>query len=191
MPSAFDPTTTPGKMSTQVGLVSAIVGGTRTPLGVTKGGADFNPETKTRAAEYDGRVHIAVGTDEIVEHGPSKIVFTVVEFPEKVLNLLAPGGTSVTAAGVTTMTPLAARRAIVAANLITAPWWELTFKDGSILRFEFDYGIVTNPEMLNTRDKDEASTRITIEARVDPTKPGYHTDMADYRRVIVPPPAAV
>ena len=182
MPSAFDPTTTPGKMTTQVGVVSAIVGGQRVPLGVTKGGADFMPETKMRAAEYDGRRHIAVGTDEIIEHGPSKMRFTVVEFSDKVLSLITPGAT---VAGTTT-TPLDAGVALTEGMLIEAPWYELTLKDGTVIRIEFDYGIVTDAPTLNTKDKDEASMQITIEARVDPTKPGYTTDGADYRRVVTP-----
>jgi hypothetical protein len=183
MPSAFDPTTTPGKMTTQVGVVSALISGTRVPLGVTKGGADFNPETKTRAAEYDGRRHIAVGTDEIIEHGPSKMTFTVVEFSDKVLSYLMPGGTT---SGDTT-TPLDAGVAITAGMMLEAPWHELTLKDGTIIRHEFDFGLVVSPPTLNTKDKDEASMQVTIESRVDPTQPGYTSDMADYRRVVTAP----
>ncbi len=187
MPSAFDPLTTPGNMSTQTGVVSALVGaaGARVPLGVTKGGADLDIQTKYRAAEYDGRRHMAVGTDEIIENGPSKMVFTVVEFSPKVLNLLTPGATT-TGTGTTTTTPLAAGVQITAGMLIPAPWWELRLKNGTILRFEFDYGLVADIAVINTTDKNEASQRITIESRVDPTKAGYTTDAPDYRRVFVP-----
>ena len=182
MPSAFDPTTTPGKMTTNVAVVSAIIAGVRTPLGVTKGGADFQSESKMRAAEYDGRRHIAVGTEEIIEHGPSKMTFTAVEFSEKVLNAQMPGATI----SGDTATPKAAGLALEAGDLLEAPWYELTLKDGSILRYEFDYGVVVEGPNVNSKDKDEASMKVTIEARVDPTKPGYTTDGADYRRVITP-----
>ena len=183
MPSAFNPLTTPGKMSTNVGVVSALIDGVRTPLGVTKGGADFNPETKWRAAEFDGRRHIAAGTEEVIEHGPSKITFTVAEFPDHVLEALFPGGTGTLAGG---LQPRAAGLALTAGDYLQAPRWELTLKDGSIVRVEFDLGIVANSPTLNTKDKDEATAQVVIEARVDPTKPGYTTDAADYTLTIVP-----
>lgn len=181
MPSAFDPTTTPGRMTTNVGVVSAIINGTRTPLGVTKGGADYMDDTKMRAAEFDGRRHIAIGTDEVVEYA-SKIRFTTVEFSDKVIGTFHPGATEVGGA----ITPIRAGVQITMGMMLLEPWFELTLKDGTILRYIFDAGLVTDLGPLNTKDKDEASRQVTLSARVDSTKPGYTTDDPDFTLVIVP-----
>lgn len=188
MPSGFDPLTTPGKMTTNVGVVTGIIqapfgdGVTRVPLGVTKGGSDFEAAQKWRAAEFDGRRHIAVGTEEVIDQGPSKMVFTTVEFSDKVWAAITPGATS----DGTTTTPIDAGVALTEAQYIKEPWHELTLKDGTIIRHKFDYGIVVDSPNVNTKDKDEASMKVTIESRVDPTKPGYTTDAPDYVREIVP-----
>jgi hypothetical protein len=169
-------------MTTNVAVVSALIDGVRTTLGVTKGGADFEAATKWRAAEYDGRRHVAVGTEEIIMHGPSKMTFTLTEFSDKVLALIMPGA-DVTG-GV--YTPPPAGTMLTEDQYIQEPWYELTLRDGTVLRWAFERGIVTDSPAINTKDADEASMKVTIEARPNPATPGYTTDAADYTLTVVP-----
>lgn len=185
MPSMFDPLTTPGRTTTQVAVMSGIIpnrGGGRELLGATKGGADLNLAERWRAAEFDGRRHIAIGTEEKIENGPSRMTATVIEFSDKVLAMLTPGGE----VNGNTTTPIRAGVALTRGQYILEPWYEVTLSDGTVIRWEFDAGIVIEAPDVATRDKEEATLRIVIEARVDPTKPGYSTDDPDYRRIVVP-----
>lgn len=176
MVDAFDPLTTPSNQSTEVAVVSAIIDGERKGVAVSKGGASFNPGTRNRAGEYDGRRHIASRTIEPVGFG-AKISGTFVEFSEKTLGIVMPGST--TAAGI--VTPRIANLAFEEGDMLTLPWYQLPLKGGESIVYEFDLGLVEDWS-VDTKDNDEATIKIEILAVVDSTRTDYHSKLPDFRK---------
>lgn len=171
----FDPLTSPANMTTDVAIVSFVSGGERLALGVTKGGAGFKPGTKHREAEYDGKRHRATRTVEPIEFGAS-IDVTLAEYSEKTMAAAMPGST--VAAGV--RTPREAGLALDEGDMLDLVWYQLPLKGGESLVFEFDKGLLSEFS-IDTKDKDEATMKVTIDAYVDSTRPDYSSKLPDYR----------
>lgn len=180
--SGFDPATTPGGMTTATAVISAMINGTRTPIAVTKGGAGFDPGTKWRAAEYDGRRGIIAGTEEQVEFG-AKMTATFVEFSEKVTGILIPGAVANGDNG--GVSPIDANLALTIGDYLELPWYQIPLKDGRSLVYEFPLGIITEWP-IDTKDKDEASLKVTIEARLNPEAADFRDSMPDFRMFYLP-----
>lgn len=181
MPSGFNPTSTPGRVVFDAGVLSAIIGGVRTPLGVSKGGVSFTPGMEIRQAEYDGRRVMIAGLDRVTEYD-ARFEGTLIELSDALLTSLMPGST--TAAGVTT--PLPASRTITTAMMLELPRMTLLRGDGQYVSWEFDRGLVTEWD-VDTTDKEEAEISITIGARVDPLAAGFAaagTDTPPYRLIV-------
>jgi hypothetical protein len=175
----FDPAVTPNSFAYDAGVLSAVIGGERRAIGITRGGIEFNPNVELRQPEADGiGRHMIAGLDRVTKY-QSELSTTIVTIDAEVIALLGMGAT---AGGVTTPTP--AGTTVPTASLIEAPWLELVTSGGDELRIEFDYGAITEWSM-STEDQNEAEVELTIQARVDPTRPDYTTNLADYRIVTV------
>jgi hypothetical protein len=179
MPDAFDPNTSPGGMSQVTAVVSYMLSGTRTGLGVTKGGASLDVSPKRRDAEYDGRRHrvatATAGTSQIVEY-MSSISGTFVEFSEKTVGATLPAST--TDAGV--ITPQPSNVAVKKGDMLELVWYQMYLADGTSLVWEFDYGLVVESN-IDTKDKDEASMKLKIDAYVDGDREDYAASLPDFR----------
>lgn len=179
MVDAFDPNTTPGGMSQATAVVSYLLSGTRTGLGVTKGGASLDVSPKRRDAEYDGRRHrvatATAGTSQITEY-MSSISGTFVEFSEKTIGATMPAST--TDAGV--ITPQVSNVSVMKGDMLEKPWYQIYLADGTSLVWEFDYGLVVESS-IDTKDKDEATIKIKIDAYVDGDREDYAANLPDFR----------
>ena len=179
-PSGFDPVNTPNRLVYDAGVFSYDVSGTRTYLGIRRDATSFNIAPETRQPEANGIRHGIAGMDRILRYASTMSVATM-EIDAETMELLEPGATSAVAAGITTITPLAAGESIAKASLIQLP--RLTFKlsgTGGFFAIEFDAGLVTEKE-FSSEEGGEGQLTFTLAARVDPANVNYTTADPDYR----------
>jgi hypothetical protein len=165
------------------GVFSYDVGGTRTYLGIRRDATSWDLAEETRVlgpGVANGIRHRIAGGRRVLSYQSTMDVATM-ELDADIAELLVPGGTAGTAAGITTITPPLAGVAIAVASLIKKP--RITVKlsgTGGFFALEFDYGYVASKE-FSSEEGSEGQLSFTLESEVDPTREGYTTADPDYR----------
>lgn len=172
----------PNRFVYDAAVFSYDANGTRTYVGVQEGSATekIGPD-ETRQVTGNGIRHGIAGMDRTVKYA-SSMTFTMKELDPELEALLTMGGTTVTAGGITTITPIAAGDVIPKESLIKLP--RLTYKlsgTGGYRAVEFDFGYVSEMGELEAEEGSEGTRQITLLARVDPARVGYKTSDPDYR----------
>jgi hypothetical protein len=177
---------TPREMIPTVGLVSRRIGATMVDIGGTSGPPSVETVLDMRniALEIDG-VTAPIARFDIIDGQNVRITFTFVQFNANNLAMLHPGATSVTAAGVTTITPKQAGALFVPEDYLKD--FTLTYRIGpdGTAKLVIPEALVTRGN-IGADNKSIGKAPITVEGRVDLAAEGATTDDPSFGWVLTP-----
>lgn len=174
MPSGATATT-----PTVVGLGAGLIYIGSTLWGATRGGIRFTNGQEMRPIEFDGRTGRVMLHDRIVAWDPL-MSFDIIEFSAAVLARLNPGSTSITAGGVTTVTPRDANLLFAAGDYMTNFFAAWRRGDGTYFRILFPKALVVGYEGPNGTDKEEAVASVSVAPALDLAAVGVTTDSCPF-----------
>ena len=155
--------TTPGALALGSGIVEhAPHGGAFTTFGATRGAPRFTPGDEWRIPEIDGVASPIAGMDRRV-FTEATIDFTLIEMTAAKMAILLPGSSSVTATGVTTITPTPAGEYIAETELGS---WRISWSraDGALIQVLFPKGLPSIGGM-GAADRGEGDIPVTVRSR--------------------------